>query len=69
MHGVTIKKIAVYCYSILSSTLRFKNNLFRRDRHAIYQNLSIMKKVSRLSWDKLCSIMEEKGYTVHLIKQ
>jgi len=26
------------------------------------------EKVSRLSWDKLCSIMEEKGYSVHLIK-
>jgi hypothetical protein len=26
-------------------------------------------KVSRLSWDKLCSIMEEKGYPVRLIKE
>jgi hypothetical protein len=26
------------------------------------------EKVARLFWDKLCSIMEEKGYEIHLIK-
>jgi len=25
------------------------------------------EKVSGLSWDKLCSVMEEKGHPVHLI--
>lgn len=60
VHKVTIKSLAppspmlnhkkcclLLSLRVLSSTFRFKNNLFRRDRNAIYQHLhplSIMKR-------------------------